>query len=83
MTHMQLDAGAGWQAGRVPKCSNAEIRTALTSTARDLGPPGREPEYGFGLVQAQAALDYLGKWGCKGRPGAPPPAGKKAAVGRR
>jgi subtilisin family serine protease len=41
-------------------CSNAEIRTALDSTAADLGPAGRDVAYGYGLVQAQDAVTFLG-----------------------
>jgi subtilisin family serine protease len=41
-------------------CSNADIRSALDSTAADLGPAGRDVAYGFGLVQASDAVDYLG-----------------------
>jgi len=44
-------------------CSNADIRNALAASAIDLGPPGRDVEYGFGLVQAKAALDKMGT-GC-------------------
>jgi hypothetical protein len=40
--------------------TNAEIRDALTNTAEDLGDPGRDVAYGYGLVQAKAALNYLG-----------------------
>ena len=36
--------------------SPAEIRAALISGARDLGPRGHDPEYGAGLVQARRAL---------------------------
>lgn len=36
--------------------SPAEVRAALSSSARDLGAPGRDPEYGAGLVQARDAL---------------------------
>jgi serine protease len=42
-----------------PAKSNAEIRTALQKTAKDLGAAGRDNSYGFGLVQAKAALDFL------------------------
>ncbi len=35
-----------------------KIRAALQNTARDLGDPGRDPYYGFGLVQAYAALSF-------------------------
>ncbi len=40
--------------------TNAEIRDALTATAEDLGAVGRDVAYGYGLVQAKDALDYLG-----------------------
>jgi serine protease len=41
-------------------CTNTQVRSALTSTALDLGAAGRDNLYGFGLVQAKAALDTLG-----------------------
>lgn len=41
-------------------CTNAELRGALTSTARDLGTAGRDNAYGYGLVQAADAVDFLG-----------------------
>lgn len=34
----------------------AEIASALRSSAQDLGPPGRDAQYGAGLVQAAAAI---------------------------
>jgi len=37
--------------------SNA-VRNALQNTARDLGSPGWDEEYGWGLVDAYAALNY-------------------------
>lgn len=39
--------------------SNDAIRKALQSSAEDLGAAGRDDAYGFGLVQAKAALDFL------------------------
>ncbi len=47
-------------------CTNENIRSALDATAEDLGAPGRDAAYGFGLVQAQAAADYLAANGCAG-----------------
>ncbi len=47
-------------------CSNGEIRSALAATAEDLGAAGRDNAYGYGLVQAKAASDYLTTYGCAG-----------------
>jgi subtilisin family serine protease len=41
-------------------CTNQQVREALTSTALDLGPLGRDNAYGFGLVQALDANQVLG-----------------------
>lgn len=41
------------------QCTNSEIRSALQLTAEDLGDPGRDNAYGFGMVQAKAADDFL------------------------
>jgi serine protease len=38
----------------------ATVRLALTSTAEDLGPPGRDDGYGHGLIRPAAALAGLG-----------------------
>jgi len=42
-----------------PASSNTEIRTALQNTALDLGTAGKDNYYGYGLVQAQTALNSL------------------------
>lgn len=39
-----------------PAWTAAQVRDRLSATARDLGAPGRDPVYGFGLVDAAAAL---------------------------
>ncbi len=52
-----------------PTCSNAEIRAALQATAEDLGPAGRDNAYGYGLVQAKVAFDYLATHTCTGSGG--------------
>jgi subtilisin family serine protease len=49
-----------------PNCTNAQIRTALQTTAEDLGAAGRDTSYGFGLVRAKNAHDALN---CKRRNG--------------
>jgi serine protease len=45
----------------------AAVRAALTESARDLGPPGRDNMYGAGLVQASAALQDPGGDGPGGK----------------
>lgn len=42
-----------------PTATNQDIRNALAVTAQDLGAAGRDNAYGYGLVQAKAASDYL------------------------
>jgi serine protease len=42
-----------------PSATNTQIRDAMTSTARDLGATGRDNYYGYGAVQAYAALEAL------------------------
>ncbi len=44
-----------------PALSNNEVRQILTSTADDLGSPGRDIYYGYGKVNAYGAL-YLPGW---------------------
>ncbi|MBW2258444.1 MAG: S8 family serine peptidase, partial [Deltaproteobacteria bacterium] len=36
--------------------TNAEIRSILTSTATDLGATGWDPQFGYGLIDAEAAV---------------------------
>jgi subtilisin family serine protease len=55
--HASAVAALVWSAK--PTATNAEIRDALTATAVDLGTAGRDVAYGYGLVQAKAAIDYL------------------------
>lgn len=42
-----------------PRLAPEEIRSFLERSARDLGPAGRDPEFGAGLVDACAALSAL------------------------
>ena len=44
----------------VPDATPAELAAALLSTARDLGPAGRDLRYGVGLPDATAAIAALG-----------------------
>ncbi len=59
--HVSAVAALVWSAK--PTATNAEIRNALASTAQDLGAAGRDVYYGYGLVQAKAAIDSLGGGG--------------------
>ncbi|MBP7147783.1 MAG: S8 family serine peptidase [Acidobacteria bacterium] len=43
-----------------PGAAPARLAEALVATSRDLGPPGRDPRYGSGLPDAEAALAALG-----------------------
>jgi hypothetical protein len=56
--HVSAVAALVWSSKTT--ASNAEIRAVLQQTAQDLGVAGRDVYYGFGLVQAKAAIDALG-----------------------
>lgn len=49
-----------------PQCTAAQIRNALNATAEDRGSSGRDTSYGWGIVKAKAAHDYLTNNGCGG-----------------
>jgi serine protease len=55
--HVAGVAALIWSAD--PSWTNAQIRDALDTTAEDLGAAGRDTSFGYGLVRAQKALDYL------------------------
>jgi subtilisin family serine protease len=42
-----------------PTRTNAQVREALQKTAEDRGTAGRDNAYGFGIVRAKNALEYL------------------------
>jgi len=44
---------------KYPGATNVQVRTALTTSAQDLGTAGRDNSYGYGLVRAKNALDAL------------------------
>lgn len=58
-----------------PQCSAAQIRSALNRTAQDRGTAGRDTSFGFGIVQAKAAVDDIASNGCGGGGGTTPPPG--------
>jgi serine protease len=55
--HVSGVAALVWSAN--PSWTNAQIREALNVTAQDLGAVGYDTSYGWGLVQAKAALEEL------------------------
>jgi serine protease len=55
--HVSGVAALLWSAN--PGWTNIQIREALALTAMDLGADGWDPYYGYGLVQAYDALQYL------------------------
>jgi serine protease len=57
-----------------PNARAATIRTALAMSARDAGTPGRDDEYGWGIVDAFAAAQLLAPERL------PPPASRRRAV---
>ena len=66
--HVSGVAALLWSAN--PAWTNTQIREAMTMTALDLGEPGRDIAYGYGLVQAYDALQYL--WNMDAGPGQGP-----------
>jgi hypothetical protein len=66
-----LHLGAVLEDGNGNGRLSAEVRTILSSSATDLGTTGRDNQYGFGLVDAPAALAAL--------LGGAPPSGTTAA----
>ena len=55
--HVSAVAALIWSAR--PSATNEQVRTALISTAEDLDVVGRDDIYGYGLVNAKRAVDYL------------------------
>ncbi|KAF6250501.1 peptidase S8/S53 domain-containing protein [Scenedesmus sp. NREL 46B-D3] len=47
-----------------PNCPANIVRAAFEQTAKDLGPKGRDVQFGYGLVQAEAAFEYLARQPC-------------------
>jgi serine protease len=55
--HVSAVAALLWSSD--PSLANVQIREAMAATAMDLGEPGRDVEFGYGLVQAYDAWEYL------------------------
>jgi subtilisin family serine protease len=61
--HVSGVAALIWSAN--PNWTNIQIREAMIASAMDLGDPGYDVHYGYGLVRAYDALQLLGG----GKPG--------------
>ncbi|WDD98966.1 S8 family serine peptidase [Thalassomonas actiniarum] len=48
------------------QCTGTQIREVLKATAEDLGDAGHDVYYGYGVVKAKAASDYITEHGCSG-----------------
>jgi serine protease len=69
--HVSGVAALVWS--RFPDKTAQDIWQALTALAEDLGPEGPDVWYGYGLVQAAAAVDYLAGGGSVPAPSPFPP----------
>jgi subtilisin family serine protease len=43
-----------------PGITPAQVEAIIRATARDIGAPGKDDDFGFGLIQPRAALFGLG-----------------------
>ena len=39
-----------------PGITPAQVESIIRATAKDIGPPGKDNEFGYGLIQPRAAL---------------------------
>lgn len=70
--HVAAVAAVVWSSN--PTWTNAQVRQALQVTAEDLGAPGRDISYGYGLIRGAAARDYaLSAFGGPPTPDTTPP----------
>jgi hypothetical protein len=60
MAAPHISGVAGLLFARNPSATASQVRQAMETTALDLGPAGRDNEYGNGLVQAARALAAIG-----------------------
>jgi serine protease len=49
-----------------PQCTNSQIRYALAVSAKDVGDSGCDQKYGYGIVQAASAYNWLRSHPCQG-----------------
>mmetsp|Transcript_7039 Transcript_7039/g.8523 ORF Transcript_7039/g.8523 Transcript_7039/m.8523 type:complete len:80 (+) Transcript_7039:3-242(+) len=61
--HVAAVAALVWS--HFPQCTNDQIRYALAASAKDVGFDGCDWDYGYGIVQAKKAYEFLKEHGCK------------------
>ncbi len=66
-----------------PDCTGQEIRDALKASAEDAGASGKDVYFGYGIVKAKDASDYLAANGCDGGSTEPPGSEDLALSGNR
>lgn len=82
-TSMATPAAAGAAAliwSNHPGCTGTQIRDAMKASADDQGAAGRDDFFGYGIVKAKDASDYLTANGCEGTE---PPVGDLTASATR
>ncbi|HEY9152362.1 MAG TPA: S8 family serine peptidase [Anaerolineales bacterium] len=60
MASAEVAGVAALLAGEPQFADTSVLRSALLGSALDLGTAGRDPQYGYGMVQALSAMNYLG-----------------------
>lgn len=59
MASPHVAAAAALLRAYVPSASRTDVQEALEQTAMDLGSPGKDSDFGYGLIQVADALNYL------------------------
>jgi subtilisin family serine protease len=62
----QVAGVAGLMLSLLPSLTADEIRLVLSITADDLGPPGWDPEFGWGRLNAFSAVSHVASFDCNG-----------------
>lgn len=76
-TSMATPAAAGVAAliwSNNPSCTGTDVRNAMNMTAEDQGAAGKDVNFGYGIVKAADANNYLAAQPCGGSGGNIPPA---------